>query len=137
VALGSGLGSFCHTAATSRRASLSRSSCVRWARRIPPALASKACVSWRTGFMAGSLIGARSMVVRHVWDSCVPGSIVRGLTSLSNRLTRQAGKLVSALQADAQAIGIVWNNRHGRLFSNLHINCGPGFCCSTLCLSGT
>ena len=77
--------------------------------------------------MAGSLIGARSMVVRHVWDSCVPGSIVRGLTSLSNRLTRQAGKLVSALQADAQAIGIVWNNRHGRLFSSLRMTAGLVF----------
>ena len=121
VALGSGLGSFCHTAATSRRANLSRSSCVRWARRTPPALASKACVSWEGGLMVGSLIGARSMVARHVWGSRFPDRTVCGLTSLGNRLTCQAGKLVRALQAGAQGIGIVWNNRHGCLFSSLRI----------------
>ena len=121
MALGSGLGFFCHTAATSRRANLSRSSCVRWARRIPPALASKAGMSWGTGLMVGSLISTRSMVVRHVWGSRSPDRTVCGLTSLGNRLTCQAGKLVRALQAGAQGIGIVWNNRHGCLFSSLRI----------------
>ena len=67
------------------------------------------------------------MAVRHVSGSRLPGPIARGLTSLSNRLTRQAGKLVSALQADAQAIGIVWNNRHGRLFSSLRMTAGLVF----------
>ena len=105
------LGFFCHTAATRRRASLSRSSCVRWARRIPPALASKAGMSWGTGLMVGSLISTRSMVVCHVWGSRFPDRTVCGLTSLGNRLTCQAGKLVRALQAGAQGIGIVWKNR--------------------------
>jgi hypothetical protein len=127
VALGSGLGSFCHTAATSRRASLSRSSCVRWARRIPPALASKACVSGGTGLMMSSFIGARSIVVRHVGGSRLPGRPAGGLTRLSNRLTRQTGKLVRALQASAQGTGIVWNNRHGRPFSSLRVTAGLVF----------
>jgi hypothetical protein len=57
-------------------------------------------------------------------------------------LTRQAGKPVRALQAGAQGTGIVWNNRHGRLFSRLRIfspayNCGLGVPCSTFCSSAT
>jgi len=71
--------------------------------------------------MVGSLISTRSMVVRHVWGSRSPDRTVCGLTSLGNRLTCQAGKLVRALQAGAQGIGIVWNNRHGCLFSSLRI----------------
>jgi hypothetical protein len=67
------------------------------------------------------------MVVRHVSVSRLPGRTAGGLTRLSNRLTRQAGKLVRALQAGAQAIGIVWNNRHGRLFSSLRITAGLVF----------
>ena len=67
------------------------------------------------------------MVVRHVWDSCLQGPTTCGLTSLSNRLTRQAGKLVRALQAGAQGIGIVWKNRHGRLSSSLRMTAGLVF----------
>jgi hypothetical protein len=67
------------------------------------------------------------MMVRHVWGSRLPSRTAGGLTRLSNRLTRQAGKLVRALQAGAQAIGIVWNNRHGRLFSSLRITAGLVF----------
>src|SRR4051812_7008299 len=52
-----------------------------------------------TGLTVGSLIGARSIVVRHVWVSRLLSRTAGGLTSLSNRLTRQAGKLVRALQA--------------------------------------
>jgi hypothetical protein len=46
---------------------------------------------------------------------------------MGNRLTRQADKLVHALQAGVQAIGIVWNNRHGRLFSSLRMTAGLVF----------
>jgi hypothetical protein len=67
------------------------------------------------------------MVVRYVSVSRLPGCPPCGLTSLSNRLTRQVGKLVRALQAGAQAIGIVWKNRHGRLFSSLRITAGLVF----------
>src|SRR4051794_8111204 len=77
--------------------------------------------------MVGSLIGARSIVVRHVGGSRLPGRTGGGLTRLSTRLTRQAGKLVRALQAGAQAVGIVWNNRHGRLFPSLRITAGLVF----------
>jgi len=77
--------------------------------------------------MVGSLIGARSMVARHVWGSRLPGRAACGLASLGNRLTRQAGKLVHALQAGAQGLGIVWNNRHGRLFPSLRITAGLVF----------
>src|SRR5688572_26237890 len=80
-------------------------------------------MSWGSGLMVGSLIGVRSLVVRHGWGS----RTACGLTRLSNRLTRQAGKLVRALQAGAQAIGIVWNNRHGRLFSSLRVTAGLVF----------
>jgi hypothetical protein len=41
------------------------------------------------------------MVPRHGWGSRLPSRTACGLTSLSNRLTRQAGKLVRALQAGA------------------------------------
>jgi hypothetical protein len=58
------------------------------------------------------------MVARHVWGSRLAGCAACGLASLGNCLTRQAGKLVRALQADAQSIGIVWNNRHGHLSSS-------------------
>ena len=64
------------------------------------------------------------MMVRHVSGSRLPSRTAGGLTRLSNRLTRQAGKLVHALQAGAQAIGIVWNNRHGRLFPSLRMTAG-------------
>jgi hypothetical protein len=74
-----------------------------------------------------SLIGARSMVVRHVSVSRFPGRTACALTRLGNRLTRQAGKLVRALQAGAQGLGIVWNNRHGRLFPSLRITAGLVF----------
>src|SRR3954467_8996327 len=67
------------------------------------------------------------MMVRHVWGSRLPSRTACGLTSLDNRLTGQAGKLVCALQAGAQSIGIVWNNRHGRLFSSLRITAGLVF----------
>jgi hypothetical protein len=90
-------------------------------------LASKAGMSWGTGRMVGSLIGARSMVARHVWGSRLPGRTACDLASLGNRLTRQAGKLVRPLQAGAQAIGIVWNNRHGRLCPSLRITAGLVF----------
>jgi hypothetical protein len=59
------------------------------------------------------------------------------LTSLSNRLTRQAGKLVRALQAGAQGLGIVWHDpptswdlqlsRHRRLSSSLRVTAGLVF----------
>jgi hypothetical protein len=58
------------------------------------------------------------MVARHGWGSRLAGRAACGLASLGNCLTRQAGKLVRALQADAQSIGIVWNNRHGHLSSS-------------------
>jgi hypothetical protein len=77
--------------------------------------------------MVGSLIGMRSMVVRHGWGSRFSSRTAGSLTSLGNRLTCQAGKLVRALQAGAQAIGIVWNNRHGRLFSSLRMTAGLVF----------
>ena len=67
------------------------------------------------------------MVVRHGSVCRLPGRTVGSLTRLSNRLTRQAGKLVRALQTGAQAIGIVWNNRHGRLFPSLRITAGLVF----------
>jgi hypothetical protein len=67
------------------------------------------------------------MVAHHVWGSRLPGRAACGLANLGNRLTRQAGKLVRALQAGAQAIGIVWNNRHGRLFSSLRVTAGLVF----------
>ena len=67
------------------------------------------------------------MVVRHVWGSRLLSRTAGGLTSLGNRLTRQAGKLVRALQAGAQGIGIVWNNRHGRLSSSLRMTAGLVF----------
>ena len=77
--------------------------------------------------MVGSLIGARFTVAHHVWGSRHPGRAACGLASLGNSLTRQAGKLVRALQAGAQGIGIVWNNRHDRLFSSLRITAGLVF----------
>jgi hypothetical protein len=87
--------------------------------------------------MVGSLIGARSIVVRHVWGSRLPSRTAGGLTRLSNRLTRQAGKLVRALQVGAQGIGIVCHDppnsrdlqlsRHGRLFSSLRVTAGLVF----------
>jgi hypothetical protein len=77
--------------------------------------------------MVGSLIGAQSLVASHVWGSRLPGRAACGLVSLGNRLTRQAGKLVRALQAGAQGTGIVWNNRHGRLFSSLRMTAGLVF----------
>ena len=67
------------------------------------------------------------MVARHVWGSSRPGRAACGLASLGNRLTRQVGKLVRPLQAGAQAIGIVWNNRHGRLSSSLRMTAGLVF----------
>jgi hypothetical protein len=67
------------------------------------------------------------MAVRHVSGSRLPSRTACGLTSLGNRLTRQAGKLVRALQAGAQGTGIFWNNRHGRLFSRLRITAGLVF----------
>jgi len=67
------------------------------------------------------------MVVRHVSVSRLPGRTAGGLASLGNCLTPQAGKLVRALQAGAQVIGIVWKNRHGRLFSSLRITAGLVF----------
>jgi hypothetical protein len=77
--------------------------------------------------MMSSFISARSIVVRHVGGSRLPGRPAGGLTRLSNRLTRQAGKLVRALQASAQGTGIVWNNRHGRPFSSLRVTAGLVF----------
>ena len=101
------------------------------AARLLAAISSSALLWWRllhkTGLMMSSFIGARSIVIRHVWGSRLPGRTAGVLTSLGNRLTRQAGKLVRALQAGAQAIGIVWNNRHGRLFSRLRITAGLVF----------
>jgi hypothetical protein len=77
------------------------------------------------------------MVVRHVSVSRLLGRTACGLTCLSNRLTRQAGKLVRALQAGAQAIGIVCHDpptsrdlqlsRHGRLYSSLRVTAGLVF----------
>jgi hypothetical protein len=67
------------------------------------------------------------MAVRHVVGSRLAGRAACGLASLGNRLTRQAGKLVRALQAGTQAIGIVWNNRHGRLSSSLRMTAGLVF----------
>jgi hypothetical protein len=67
------------------------------------------------------------MMVRHVSGSRFSSRTAGSLTRLGNRLTRQAGKLVRALQAGAQAIGIVWNNRHGRLFPSLRITAGLVF----------
>jgi hypothetical protein len=67
------------------------------------------------------------MMVRHVWGSRLPSRTAGGLTRLGNRLMRQADKLVCALQAGAQAVGIVWNNCHGRLFSGLRITAGLVF----------
>jgi hypothetical protein len=77
--------------------------------------------------LMSSFIGARSIVVRHVGGSRLPGRPAGGLTRLSNRLTRQTGKLVRALQASAQGTGIVWNNRHGRPFSSLRVTAGLVF----------
>jgi hypothetical protein len=67
------------------------------------------------------------MVARHVWGSRLAGRAACGLAILGNRLTRQAGKLVRALQAGAQGIGIVWKNRHGRLSSSLRMTAGLVF----------
>jgi hypothetical protein len=77
------------------------------------------------------------MVVRHGWGSRLPGRAACGLASLGNRLTRQAGKLVRALQAGAQGLGIVCHalptsrdrqlSRHGRLSSSLRVTAGLVF----------